>query len=341
MFLFADGFDDLSVIDEIERRWDNHHIAYDRPSVWESSNGRLDTGAIKCNESTTSIRKNFTPSSEVIFGFAFKFDTNAHNAVSGFCKLFGTGEIGQINLYAEGQLQWEGYSSAPDSSISYYKLKPNNWYYIETRIVISNTGLINIKVNGIDWINEDPFDTLYTGGSQGIQLRLQGSVPTDKYFWFDDVYIYNGEGTKNNTFSGNSRVTSLKPNGAGNYAQFTPSAGNNYECVDDVDWSGINYVESEINEQTDTHLFEDLPVGLGAIRGIQICNGSKCFIESDTSQMKHVIRKNSTDYISAAKDLTDDIHAAFKIYEEDPEDSQDWTKAKIDVSEFGYQSVIP
>ena len=338
--LFMDGFDDLSNINEIEKRWDEHYIASSNPFVLEISGGRFNGNAIKCDESGTSIRKDITLSLEVITGFAFKFDTGAYNIVSGLCKFFGDSEIGQINLYADGQLQWEGYSDAPDTSISNYTLKPGNWYYIETRIIISETGSINIKVNDIDWINEDSIDTT-VGGLQVKQLRLLGSSVGNKYFWFDDLYICNNQGTKNNTFLRDSRVSELNPDGAGNYAQFSPSSGNNYECVDDADWSGVDYVESETDGQIDTHSYEDFPDSLGDIKAIQICNGSKTFVESDSSQIKHVIRKDSVDYISAARDLTDDIHAAFEIYEEDPEDSQDWTKAKLDVTEFCYQSVLP
>jgi hypothetical protein len=333
-----DGFDDLYVGEDIAKKWDNYSVNVGGGDLYVTE-GRFGSGAIRAN-SYPSILKYVGNQTEVICGFAFNRETDGYNNNAGFFSLHGISyEQGRLLLNTNGTLQWVGNGTNVDVGPSTNALNNNTWYYIEVRYKVHNTaGEIEVRVNGSQWLYATG-DTLYSTENYVNNVKLL--IGYFSWMRIDDLYILNTSGTKNNDFLGNVRVVSLSPNGAGNYAQFTPSAGSNYQCVDDADWSGSDYVESDTDGEIDTYTFQPLNTPLiGEIYGIELCNGGKRTIETGLTKMKHVLRKNSTDYISDVENVTDDPKLNTKIYEVDPEDSQDWTKAKLAACEFGYQSVI-
>jgi hypothetical protein len=340
--LFMDGFEDYDEITDLNKKWTTYVNSTTPRQI--SSEGRFGGECLLCNSGVTSLKYYLPDSTEIICGFAFNRNDAGYSDIGGIFMFYGIlYPIGILKLFKSGALQWEGYSSLPDTALSVNVLRPNTWYYIEVRCLAHNTaGEIEIKVDGVTWLSLTG-DTLYSTDTYIKSISLPSSGSGSDYL-IDDLYILNTSGTKNNDFLGDVVVRTVKPNGAGNYAQFTPSAGSNYQCVDDVEWSDSDsdYVESDTDGEIDTHAYESIPSsGLGEIYGIQLCNGCKKYVESDGTEIKHVVRKNSTDYISDAEDLEDEVFANKKIYEVDPEDSTAWTKAKLDVTEFGYQSVIP
>lgn len=340
--LFFDGFDDLSLPDDVGRRnWQIYNSAY-----FGLDNGRFGGTCIKCHYSGAYIYRGYPTSlpQQIFIGFAFKIDSGAYSIDTGLIRLYSlSNQIGQLALTQSGALQWLGYSTLPDSDLTGSIISTDTWYYVEIGVLAgdSNDGSVYVQLNGQNIITMESVSTIYYGTVGHSFFRFYGPVNSSYYIYYDDIYVCDNLGTVNNTFLGNVRVTQIKPNGAGNYTQFTPSTGSNYECVNDADWEGTDYNKSGTTDQIDTFTFESASSDLGAIKGIQLCNGSKRYVESDGSKLKYVIRKNSTDYISSAEDITDDVKGATKIYETDPEDSATWTKAKIDESEFGYQSYLP
>jgi hypothetical protein len=341
--LFVDGFDDINdsdIVSSLQTKWTTASEVGSYP--FSAPTGRFDTGkCLQLQIDNDYIYKTIPVSTEIYLGFAFKYINGSTDEFLSFGSDYPHYQL----AFSNGMFAVNGYIHPPDSGYLDYIMQPETWYYVEIYHKCgTGDGEIELKVNDVTWYSASNINSTYNNATITRYIRFEGKQQIGTGgFYIDDLYLCNGDGTKNNSFLGNCRVFSLNPNGAGNYSQFTPSAGTNYECVDDGEWGGSDdNVQSITNAQIDTHTFEDMPSsGYGAIKGIQLVNGSKRLVQSATnSKMKHVIRSNSTDYTSTDVELTDNISAALKIYEEDPDDSQDWTKTKIDATEFGYQSVI-
>lgn len=118
-------------------------------------------------------------------------------------------------------------------------IQPNVWYYIELKATIHSTaGSFELRINGATEASASGINT--RGGSADATDRFGfSSAGATKHF--DDLYICDGDGSSHNDFLGDCKILTVFPTGAGNYTQWTPSAGSNWQNVD----------ESPPNEDTD------------------------------------------------------------------------------------------
>lgn len=106
--------------------------------------------------------------------------------------------IGSLVVYQRGSL-----IAQPAAGI----VGESAWFYIEAKIVFSQTGgAVELRVNGIPLINETGLNTCATGNEQVSQIRLYSN---SDYAFFDDLYLCDTNGTKNNNFLG---IGSFCPN---------------------------------------------------------------------------------------------------------------------------------
>jgi hypothetical protein len=218
-------------------------------------------------------------------------------------------------------------------------IENNTWYYLELKVNCKNSnGKMIARLN-----EQELFD--YTGdtGSQSSPGYVNGfKFNTTAYnaFRLDDIYVCNGQGSVNNDFLGDVRIDAIHPNGAGNYAQLTPSAGNNYECIDEDPYDESDYVEGANVGEKDSYSYGNVPTDIDdmAIYGIFLNNQVKRTANADNIKMKGFLRTGSIDYTEASgQSLSDTFKKQKTIWEEDPSDSGDWTQAKINACEFGME----
>src|SRR5262249_45834379 len=113
--------------------------------------------------------------------------------------------------------------------------------HIQIKVTISDTvGVVAIKVNDslTGWLNLSSQDTQNAGTSNITNIIIGGDltfgIGTQMPFRIDDIVILDTTGAVNNDFLGDCRVEAIFPNGAGNYAQWTPSTGSNFQNVDET-----------------------------------------------------------------------------------------------------------
>ena len=125
------------------------------------------------------------------------------------------------------------------------------WYHCEAKWVFddSTSGSMECRINEVTVINQTGIQTYKSGGdSEGNYSISEVKVEKGLHntFFLDDFYILDGEGSVANDFIGDSRIDTLFPEANGDYAQFTPSAGSNYECVEPKIWSIYDYPDVPI-----------------------------------------------------------------------------------------------
>lgn len=214
------------------------------------------------------------------------------------------------------------------------------WYCIEVYLKVSNAaGVCQVKVNGVLDINFSG-DTQQTANAECSYFQwgrgIGGASGSEMLAHFDDIAINDTTGTKNNSWIGRGGIYGLKPSGAGTYAQFTPSTGANYECVDEVPPNDdTDYVESDTVGYKDSYALADLPVATGQVDAVQWLARAK-LDAAGAGNFKRLLRHDSTDY--NGENLTVDTSYVYhqEILENAPDDTE-WTVAKVNALEIGME----
>lgn len=276
----------------------------------------------------------------MVVGCAVKIGTASNSRT--IINIYENDSVAHVVLGSDSILR-VNYQPGGTSSMLYASpiLTWDTWYYIELKARKHPTeGFVQFRMNEELVLDATGLDTVgYTsGGTQIAGVKFASSIYAT--WWLDDIYILDTTGSKNNDFLGDIRVDSIYPNGAGNYTQLTPSAGNNYECIDETNFDSSDYVEGANAGEKDSYTYGSVPTDLDdlAIYGIQLRNQAIRTAESDNIKIKGFLRNGSTDYEESTAQSLDDIYKSKSvIWEDDPSDSGDWTKAKINACEFGME----
>lgn len=228
-----------------------------------------------------------------------------------------------------------------NAAVGSYSFTPaqGTWYYLEIkRRTHDSTGLTEFRINEqVVYTFSGDNKSLFTDGTINYMLF---KFAYNVFMEIDDFYFADDQGSDINDYLGDIRIDIIHPNGAGNYAQFTPSAGNNYECVDETEMDESDYVYSAVDGQKDSYTFGNVPTDLddSAIIGVQIKNNAKRTATADNRKITPFIRTGSTDYSQSDVSLLDNFGMSEgEIIYSDPSDSNPWTQAKINACEFGME----
>lgn len=214
----------------------------------------------------------------------------------------------------------------------------HTWHYVELGVKIANSGgTVTLRQDGIT-IAGFTGDT-QNGGTDGLIDRVQIVGNSLGNALVDDVYINNEQGSApDNTFWGDTRIFPSYPDGNGNYSQLVGSDGNsvnNYQQVDEVGAaSTADFNASATDGEKDTYTFQDLPVSVGTIRGVEIrMNAEKS--DAGVKGIRSVTRRSSTDSFGQDFALSEDDAPYMELLPTDPIAAAAWTIPNFNATEFG------
>jgi hypothetical protein len=341
--LFIDSFDhyDPAINSEVAMKWDNTP----NQSYLDSATGRFGGKAARLEYYSSFFQKNFSGNPQtVILGTAWRgVGSITGNSANG-TFVFGNGDGSHqcsIRPLSDGSVTASRGGSVVLGTSAPGIIIQNTWHYIEVRAKASNSdGEVEIKVDGEIVLNISGEDTLLTGSTESWSLfRILGdsSSSTANYFLFDDLYLLDLSGSKNNDFLGDCRVDTFHPNASGEATVLTPAGGSeNFECVSGELYSTASHVQG--NTGIDTYAFP--PCGIsGEIFGIQPVYGSGRTEPITSMKSTNIVRVSSTNYSGEEHTETDSPSFKTDIFETDPSDDGDWTATKIDASEFGVKLI--
>jgi len=339
--LYAEGFEGYSDIDQYEESGGVVIPSYIQPylSFGSGRNGGqslINSGGVFQEELTIPFTYPATNNTPVIAGFAIKFNnamTNGDQLFRIFGDLFNfsglVGQSGSVLFYTH---------IANNLNIGSYPIVQGKWYYFEIKYYADNiNGIAEFKVNEeiiFSWSGDNYYVSRVT--PYCIKFGWNGWMD----YQIDDVYVVDTTGTSFNDYLGDIRIDAIFPSAAGNYSQLTPSAGNNYECVDESSFDDTDYVYSANSGDKDSYDYDAVPTDLddAAIYTLRMMSFSKRTVASDNIKMKHLIRQGGVDYVQSEQSLADDNFSKVEDFVfEDPSDSNPWTKAKINSAEFGVE----
>lgn len=331
--LFAESFDSMVTADLAER-----FTSIDGAATINSTAGRRSSGGYLSQSATTPSIRTLSPAdATAIIGIAFKVATVAAQLTFPFL-LIVDGATTQVALYVDGAGQIVLKNGAGTTlGTSTTTLTAGVFTYIELKVTINNTtGIATLKMNGSQEFAVTGVDTQQSGTAQWTGFGLG---PSNSTFLatFDDVYVLDGSGAANNDFLGDIRVDSHVPTGAGATTGFTPSAGANWQNVDDTTPDDdTTYNETGTVNAIDSFGCTDLiPTGSG-IKFIEVMLRAKK-TDAGTAELATLIRHGGVDYAGTPQALSTDYNYYSQVYDQNPDTAAAWTETSFEAAEFGYK----
>jgi hypothetical protein len=210
------------------------------------------------------------------------------------------------------------------------------WIYLEFQFTIDDAaGAFVLRANEVEWLNETGLDT--QNGGTGVCNAVQLSNTTNNAsVRFDDLYVANLDAPMPlGDFYGNLKIEHRAPSGAGSNADFTPSAGANYGCVDENPQNGdTDYVYSPTADDVDTYAVQDMVAVAGSIRAVQVTAVARKDDALERS-LAIVVRSDGADYDGDTQALGTSYVPYFQCYDEDPATAAAWEFAGVNAMEIG------
>lgn len=327
---FIDGFDHYSTA-YIAKKYDNYS------GVSISSDGRYGNCLSHAN-SASYVRKNFDNQQTLICGAAFKY-TQLGAASATFCFYGSTNFQVVFRLNSTGNIEaYRGPSSVLLGTSSAI-VPANKWVYLEFKVKVDNTaGTIDVRMNNTNILSLSDIDTQYTAVAYMNRVYLYGYTTGCKY---DDVYICDGAGTRNNDFLGDCKVECLFPDANGSINEWTPSAGNNYACVDEQSEPDLtDYVSTTIEGLADLYSVSALEETVGFIYGLQPLVYARTNDAINVHDIAIEIKTYDAYFISADHELDTTSVYYGETQETNPSTGELWTIDEINSAEFGFSATI-
>jgi hypothetical protein len=206
------------------------------------------------------------------------------------------------------------------------------YYYIEAKIVIHPTaGSMVVRVNELTVINVTGVNTAGTGSTGWDTLQLLGGGQLH-----DDLYVLDTTGSGPlNDFLGDCRVDARFVSGAGALAQWTPSAGVNYQNVDDATPNGdTDYNATATVGNTDTFPVADVAAPGATFYGAQLAISHRK-TDAGGCTIAPVVRIGTTNYPASPVNPSTSYLYTCVPYGAKPGGGA-WTEADFNAAEFGY-----
>jgi hypothetical protein len=342
--LFADSFD-LYATADITRKWTTHSEAT------IGAYGRNSTNGLQIYTGTTSyVMKTFSANTnDCIMGVGFKPVSTTVND-SEFLAIMDTGTTQvSVNCTASGTVRvYRSTSAGTLLGTASVALSFGTYYYVELRTKIHNTlGTIDLYVNGTNVLSLTDQDTQMTALAQwttavvGIVNSVGGFGNTTMWN-FDDFYLADSSGAVNNTVLGPIRVAAVLPDGNGATTNFSPSAGTNYQNVDETaPDSDTSYNTETTPGELDLYTFAALGL-TGTVRGVQtnLCVRSNGGGAETIAPMWRIDSGGGpVNYTGTTVSLTTSYAYSLQVYETSPATSTAWTVSEIDGAESGIKLV--
>lgn len=213
------------------------------------------------------------------------------------------------------------------------------WKYVEYKVTIDNSaGAIEVKIDGVTVLNLSGIDTQNTANNTADHFSIKCGY-NDRGFYFQDCYICDDSGASCNDFLGDVRAVPCFVHHAGEYAQLTPSAGDNYQNVDEQPGpdEDTSYNYGSTANLKDAYGLENLPgpAANATILGIKTQITARG--TSGTPTIKTLTRAGTTDELGSEKTLSTSYQTYGEILTENPDDAAAWEKADINALEAGAQ----
>lgn len=331
--LFIDGFDyyNSSQETDLAGRWSTVS------NITINAAPRNGHGQAVLITGTSDMIYNF-PATLTTFHVAFAFKLGGVPSSNRILCTFKSGSTTQLYIMvtSAGTIQVVTAGTARGATTTQWAV--DVWHHIAMKITIDNTvGSFELRVDGsaTPEINETNIDTQASSGANCTNLQIEG----DFSFWFIDDFVF-ADDTGGQAFLGDYDVYTIYPDGAGASAQFTPSAGSNWQNVDETKNDGdTTYNESQTVGHKDRFTMGNVPADTDTIYAVQVGAFSRK-TDVGTRELNVLAYDGTTEGAGADKSLTTAYEWALGMFEDHPTSAAPWTESEVNSMEAGYEVAV-
>lgn len=245
-----------------------------------------------------------------------------------------------INPNGSGEIRRGTQSGTVLASFAAGSFPSDMWNGYELKALLSDTvGTFEIRKDG----NPTPIiaaitaqDTKNAGTNVTFDaIGFVGTGTGSVESWFDDIVVWNGAGSINNDFIGDTEVVTLFPNGDGATINGTPSTGtSHYVLVNEVAPNTTNYNTLVADGDLELYDFDNLTNTGGIIRAVQSLPFS-AKVGSDAAFLQDTLRISGSNYSAGSIAQSTSFAYYPRIREVSPATSAAFTAAIINAMQAG------
>jgi hypothetical protein len=278
-YQFADGFDNYGTPPYSMGAgypWDAlNNTPQTNADVRFNPPGALPGASLQCGVSNTYIRKNLTSNqATVMMGFGFKTTSLPGSNVS-ICAWWDTGtQQVSLVLNPNGALQFyrgNAVGTAIGAITPNATIAANTWYGISMSVTVDpSAGAVSCFINGnaVAAISSTGLNTRATTNSYSTQVSIgSDSGNSGMTFRYDDFFCFDSTtGFLNALPSGDTRILTKMPSGAGTYSNWTPNGlGSNFQNAAVQPPSTSDYNANNVSTTKDSYAMQSAGLGVNPI----------------------------------------------------------------------------
>ena len=279
------------------------------------------------------IQKDIAADDEMYFAFLYRPVNDAsseqmlsiYNGSTPLLHIWRTGTSRVIKAHS---------SIYTELAIGTKSLEVNTTYLIEVHFKVADSGgRVEVRVDRISDIDFTG-DTKPDANTQFNKVRLGygPSVAYTTHAYFDNFII------DDTAWIGDTKIQAVVPIGVGNTTGWIPSAGANWECVDEKPSNDADYVSINANDVMDTYVAGNLSGSIDNIKCVQVQSRTRIEGAPTPTNLKLVVRSGGTDYLSGNKSVSAAEKGLWNLWEDNPADSLAWEEADVNAMEIGIKS---
>jgi hypothetical protein len=203
-------------------------------------------------------------------------------------------------------------------------------------IIDAVNGVIELKIDG-SLVLTYSGDTTYPGASDAAVAIIKGG---DKQVWsisyIDDMIV------RDDTWPGRGGIYLLAPNAGSAVEDWTASAGNPEDCVDDKPPSFSDYIYTNAATDATQHLFgvESLPIAPESISAVAVMAVMKSDYAADV-YAKTLVKSGATLQAGSSNAISNVATPVIDYYDTNPDTAAAWTYSDIESMEIGVETDVP
>lgn len=219
-----------------------------------------------------------------------------------------------------------------------------SWHHFELKVTPNtSTGAYELRHNEVNVLSGSGVNTANTGSNQADGFAIRFSTTTTNVR-LDDIAVWGASGAAPTDFIGDSVVEGIEIDGAGASTQWTPSAGSNFQNVDDpgnavpADTGTGGNNQSDTNGQRDLYSYGDLTQIDGTILFVQL-DTQLAMSATGSRNVKTKYRDPDTTVVDVATHaVTQTVYASFPdVMSVNPNTAAAWDAAEINGGQFGVE----
>lgn len=331
--LFCEGFDHLDGND-LGDKWTTKTGS---PTT-SGTAGRTGNGL-----STTSgqyLTKTFgTSYSTLIAGVAIKLPSGTPSGQDLNFLRFMTNTLDKVEIWIDDGVATI-YTNNVYRAQSTIRHNDNDWHYYELKATQINSGggvgNVVLRMDGeiVATVTNVPFDTSNFADFNRVEV---GNVSSFTTWYFDDFYVCDDSTSFNNDFLGEIKIETRLPNANGTTNNFTPSAGSNFQNVDEnPSTDDTDYNSSATLNHIDLFTYPNFSSTVRTIFGVQVNMYARKTDASSRDVASHT-KSSSTSVDGTSQPVTQTYKFYNQILQTDPNTSAAWTETNLEAAEFGYK----